>query len=81
MEMAARHEVKVVVSEQLRQMDLTELVEVAAEYPGGAEFAERITTNVNRTSCNGCTMNANMAALRVWIAKRENGGMERIGAK
>ena len=79
--MAARHEIKVLVSDELRQMDLTELVERAAEYPGGAEYAQGIQNKVNRTSCNGCTMNANMAALRVWIAKREQQGTERKGTE
>lgn len=79
--MVARHKIKVVVSDELRQMDLTELVERAAEYPGGAEYAHGIQNKVNRTSCNGCTMNANMAALRVWIAKREQEEIERKDAE
>ena len=77
--MAARHEMKVKVPDELKGMDLQQLIERAAEYPGGAEYAAKIQNKVNRTSCNGCTMNANMAALRVWIAKREMEGEERKG--
>lgn len=79
--MAARHEIKVVVSEELRGMDMQQLIERAAEFEGGAEYAAKIQNKVNRTSCNGCTMNANMAALRVWIAKREMQGEAKEGAE
>lgn len=77
--MAARYEIKVKISDELKGMDFQQLVERAAEHPGGAEYAEKMTNQVNRTSCNGCTLNANMAALRVWIAKREMQGEERKG--
>jgi len=69
--MTPRFELKVIVSKELFDMDLESLVERAKLYDGGAEYAEQITTQVNRTSCNGCTLNSNMAALRVWIAKKE----------
>jgi hypothetical protein len=81
--MAARYEIKVKVSDELRQMDLQELVERATEYEGGAEKAQKIVERIeqgNRRSCNGCTTNSSIAALRVWIAKREMQGEERKGA-